>query len=72
MKPFTTGNKRDKMHIRKVKSAIKHRNKLREMDKQIYNLIELCQSSSKIKWQHIYDENEEFRNTQIKKLAEKE
>lgn len=42
LKPFTTGNKQDRMHIRKVKSAINHRNKLREMDKRVYKLIEAC------------------------------
>ena len=70
LKPFTLGNKRDRTHIRKVKSAIKHRNKLREMDEKIYNLIDLCQTSNKIEWKNIYDENEEFRNTQKKKMQE--
>ena len=42
LRPFTTGNQADRMHWRKVKSAIKHRNKLREMDSEIYNLIDLC------------------------------
>lgn len=70
LKPFTLGNKRDRTHIRKVKSAIKHRNKLREMDEKIYNLIDLCQKSNKIEWKNIYDENEEFRNTQKKKMQE--
>ena len=45
LQPFTTGNKQDRMHIRKVKSAINHRNKLREMDKRVYRLIEACQDS---------------------------
>ena len=40
------------------------------MDHKIFNLIEMCQSSSKIEWKHIYDKNEEFRNTQKKKMQE--
>lgn len=60
------------MNIRKVKSAIKHRNQLREMDHKIYNLIELCHKSSKIEWRKIYDDNQEFRNTQKKKMGDTE
>lgn len=70
--PFTMGNKKDRMNIRKVKSAIKHRNQLREMDSKIYNLIELCHKSSKIEWKKIYDDNQEFRNTQKKKMGDTE
>jgi len=40
------------------------------MDEKIYNLIDLCQTSNKIEWKNIYDENEEFRNTQKKKMQE--
>jgi len=32
----------------------------------------MCQTSDKIKWKQIYDENEEFRNTQKKKMTEKD
>ena len=46
--PFTTGNKQDRQNIRKVKSAIHHRNRLREMDQRVYSLIEACQDSKKI------------------------
>lgn len=63
LRPFTLGNMTDKSNIRKVKSAIKRRNVLREMDRKIYNLIEECHTSTKIEWKSIYDENEEFRNT---------
>jgi len=70
--PFTTGNKRDRMHIRKVKSAIKHRNELREMDERIYSLIELCQESEKVKWRQIYVDNEDFRSNQKKKTPVEE
>ena len=71
LRPFTTGNQKDRMHIRKVKSAIKHRNELRGMDSKIYNLIDLCQRSTKIEWKKIYKDNEEFRNTQKKKMGDK-
>lgn len=40
------------------------------MDRKIYNLIENCQSSTKIEWKSVYDEHEEFRNTQKKKMVE--
>jgi len=60
------------VHIRKVKSAIKNRDKLREMDEKVYSLIEACQDSKKIHWKHIYDKNEDFRNSQRKKAAEQE
>ena len=59
-----------RLHIRKVKSAIKHRNELREMDDKIYNLIDLCQKSKKIEWKSVYRDNEEFRNVQKKKMAD--
>ena len=70
LRPFTTGNQKDRQNIRKVKSAIKHRNGLREMDGKIYSLIDLCQRSSKIEWKSIYRDNEEFRSTQQKKLKD--
>ena len=62
LRPFSTGNQADRMHSRKVMSAIKQRNKLREVDSRIYDLIDLCQKSTKIEWKSIYRENEEFRN----------
>ena len=71
LRPFTTGTQADRLHSRKVQSAIKHRNELREMDGRIYSLIELCQKSTKIEWKNIYKENEEFRNTQIKQQIKK-
>ena len=69
LRPFTLGTQTDKLHIRKVKTAIKRRNMLREMDRKIYNLIEECHNSNKIEWKSIYAENEEFRNTQKKKIT---
>ena len=70
LRPFTTGTQVNRVHSRKVRSAIKHRNELREMDDKIYNLIDLCQKSKKIEWKSIYRDNDEFRNTQKKKMAE--
>ena len=39
LQPFTLGTNAGRINIRKVKSAIKRRNELREMDSKIYNLI---------------------------------
>ena len=71
LRPFTTGTQVDRLHCRKVKSAVKHRNELREMDGRIYSLIDLCQKSAKIEWKSILKDNEEFRNTGIKQQMKK-
>ena len=56
------------MHSTKVIKNIERHNELRDMDHKIYNLIDLCQKSKKIEWKKIYKDNEEFRNTQKKKI----
>ena len=71
LRPFTTGTQVDRVHSRNVRSAIKRRNELREMDGRIYSLIDLCQKSTKIEWKSIYRDNEEFRDTQVKQKMDK-
>ena len=65
--PFTMGNKQERKHIKKMDKAVMNRNKLREMDRKMYSLIELCEGTKKIQWKQIYEQNEDFRNDQRKK-----
>ena len=45
---------------------------LREMDEKVYSLIEACQETKKIEWKQIYDQNEDFRSGQRKKIQDTE
>ena len=65
--PFTMGNKQERRNIKNMDKAVMNRNKLREMDRKMYSLIELCEGTKKIHWKQIYEENEDFRNDQRKK-----
>ena len=64
------GRSADRRNIKKIDSAVNKRNKMRLMDQKIYDLIEQCHSTSKIEWKKVYTENDEFRDTQKKKMAE--
>jgi hypothetical protein len=64
------GTKADKINHKRVEGNILKKNKMRKMDRKIYNLIEACHSSQKIEWKSIYSDNEEFRTVQKKKMAD--
>ena len=61
LRSFTLGNKRERQRYRKLERRIKNKNTMIRDDKKIYDLIEKCVDSSRIKWNHIYKENDDFR-----------
>lgn len=53
--PFTMGNKQERRHIKNMDKAVMNRNMLREMDRKMYSLIEMCEGTKKIHWKQIYE-----------------
>ena len=49
------GNKQERRHIKNMDKAVMNRNMLREMDRKMYSLIEMCEGTKKIHWKQIYE-----------------